>query len=113
MKPRKGWKVVSLWRDKQKRSCMAFRLITAVVYSVGNRTAPEPGAGPLCVFSEKRFAEDFIKLFYNPKKLRILPCRFLPSNETHVYNDRYVYALHISQLPTGTVLADWVELTEE
>jgi len=110
---RRGYKVVIVVsqipdvRPEIFVSCSA--IYGEVRYIPGRVTTPQPGCGPLCVFTTKKDARKFIN-YLGGRNLRMFHCTYTPSAETKAWNTLGYESPHF---PPGTRLAAQVVISVE
>lgn len=96
-----GWKVV-----RSSEGVYRSSHVGALMYIQFEKTVPLPGLGPLCVFTNRVDAREFIKVngLKRYATFKIFPCAYLPDKKhKFVFDGRY--KSHISNLVTGKALA--------
>lgn len=109
-----GYKVVREMDDgKLKSASVGLKLVT---YAIGENAKPRSFCGPLTVFSDKSYVNDFIDSLPKSNKYRVFKCTYVPTDIESVHRVTVAEGMktkHIWRLPMGTVLAKSVYLTEE
>ena len=82
-----------------------------IEYKLNQKVYPRKGCGPLCVFDTLEDVKNFSDFFIYDNAVRIFKCKYEESEEDKIWD--YFHEISLSDLPYGTKLADWVELTEE
>ena len=103
-----GYKVVRLNMNSFSKPF----LFGGIKYKLNKKVFPKEGCGPLCIFDNLENIKEFF-LSYNstPINYRVIKCNYEESEEKKVWNDFEEIFLQV--LPSGTKLANWVELIEE
>lgn len=122
-----GYKVITY----DRKSLIMNDFISECGYPVNRRVKPQEGQGPLAVFETEEHAEIFVKDYgpfitwgnssgkvcgcgTYPYRSKIVPCRYKPSNSDKLgtYWDGNMVQKHLSSMPEGSVLADFVTCLE-
>lgn len=123
---RVGYKVVHCVRGTFESAVTSLRraaysggVEATVEYAVGRRAVPKDGNGPLAVFRDIVFALEFCMDIRRRScwDVVVFKCRYRPSKQGEMWyladapgNGRLKFRCYPLDFPTGTVLADWVEL---
>jgi hypothetical protein len=115
-KVERGWKVVKAAKvgpDASSVDLDGDPLLYSAMKSVSVRygrfwTQPRERCGPLCVFRRKSDAVEWVGLFWHTRRLVVVPCWYVPSDQIIVWIEG-VWCDHHT-FPSGTVLADAVFL---
>ena len=100
-----GYKVVYFFKSE------LFSIFShaEVKYILNQKVYPKKGCGPLCVFDTLENAKKSYLPFFCGFK--VFKCNYKESKKKKIWNNRYKSSL--KDLPSGTRLANWVELIEE
>jgi len=97
-----GWKVLNPFR---------YSVLTlppwGLIYPPRTWVRQPKDQGPLCVFSERSLALDFIKNVSGQLNSIIIPCKYIPSPERHIWFTEF-YSHPLDFCPKGTALASAV-----
>lgn len=110
----KGFKVVDVQPGEVLESVSCTRSCGGVEYIPGKAVRPQPGCGPLCVFTSRLKAWEFQESARPLSALRIVECQYRPSRGRWVWRRTYGghERLSLMAMPVGTALALEVILQE-
>ena len=111
-----GYKIVHRTYSNKLVSC--WQVDHPSRYGIGVVTVPLEDCGPLAVFGTLNAAEQFlIHLYGCAGQWEIYKCRYQPTNENLIDSRRALWNhgsyTSLGYLPTGTILAESVELIEK
>ena len=104
-----GWKVVKLsYNQPKKDKYFISSHVGELEYKFDRWTWPKDGWGPLCVFTTRKAARNFVSW----EGLRVIRCKYIPSPLTKVWNCNGS-AFQLYELPYGKALASAVKLIKQ